>query len=89
MSIAAERKSQVVKDFQRDETDTGSPEVQIAILTERIATLSEHLKSHAHDHHNRRGLILMVGKRNRLLRYLQRTNSASYKDVIARLGLRK
>ncbi len=89
MSIAAERKSQVVKDFQRDEKDTGSPEVQIAILTERIATLSEHLKSHAHDHHNRRGLILMVGKRNRLLRYLQRTNSASYKDVIARLGLRK
>ena len=89
MALSAEQKAGIVAEYQTAEGDTGSPEVQIAILTERIATLSEHLKSHAHDHHNRRGLILMVGKRNRLLRYLQRTNSASYKDVIARLGLRK
>ena len=87
--IAADKKSELVKDFRRDDADTGSPEVQIAILTARIKEVSEHLQSHKHDHHSRRGLILMVGKRNRLLKYLARTNRERYLDTIKRLGLRK
>lgn len=89
MSIAAERKSEIISQFHRDEKDTGSPEVQIALLTERIQTLADHLKEHAKDNHSRRGLVLMVGKRNRLLRYLSRTDNAKYQAVIGKLGLRK
>lgn len=89
MSITAEKKSGVISDFKRHETDSGSPEVQIALLTTRIKEVAEHLKTHKQDNHSRRGLVLMVGKRNRLLRYLARTNRASYLETIQRLGLRK
>jgi small subunit ribosomal protein S15 len=76
-------------DFKRHESDCGSPEVQIASLTGRIQELNEHLKDHKHDNHSRRGLILMVGKRNRLLQYLARTNREAYQSTIKKLGLRK
>lgn len=89
MAIALERRKQVVRDYRTHETDTGSPEVQIAMLTEKINALSEHLKEHVKDHHSRRGLIAMVGRRNRLLRYLSQTDRESYQGVISRLGLRK
>ena len=75
--------------FRRHDTDCGSPEVQIADLTARIQELNEHLKVHAHDRHSRRGLIMMVGKRNRLLQYLARTNREAYQNTIQKLGLRK
>ena len=87
--IATETKSKIVEEFRRDEKDTGSPEVQIAILTRRIQEISEHLQSNALDNHSRRGLVMMVGKRNRLLRYLARTNRDAYLSTIKRLGLRK
>lgn len=89
MPIALERRKKIVTDFRTNDKDTGSPEVQIAMLTERITVLADHLKGHLKDHHSRRGLIQMVGKRNRLLAYLHRTNPESYQAVIARLGLRK
>jgi small subunit ribosomal protein S15 len=89
MPIAADRKQEVVSQYRRDETDSGSPEVQIALLTERIQGVAGHLKGHDQDHHSRRGLIMMVGKRNRLLRYLARRDPAKYTQVIGRLGLRK
>ena len=89
MAIALERRTKTIKDYAKHEGDTGSADVQIALLTERIAALSDHLKGHSKDHHSRRGLIMMVGKRNRLLRYLQRTDRERYQDVIGRLGLRK
>ena len=89
MTIAIERKSELIKDFNRQEGDTGSPEVQIALLTERIKVLQKHFKTHKKDHSSRRGLILMVGQRNRLLRYLSRTNQSNYQEVIKKLGLRK
>ncbi|MCL4743098.1 MAG: 30S ribosomal protein S15 [Phycisphaerales bacterium] len=89
MATAAETRRQIVSDFARAEGDTGSPEVQIALLTDRIKQVSEHLRSHRKDFHTRRGLIMMVGKRNRLLRYLARTNRDRYLDTIQRLGLRK
>ena len=76
-------------DFKRHDGDCGSPEVQIASLTVRIAELNEHLKKHNHDRHSRRGLIMMVGKRNRLLKYLSRTNRETYQATIKKLGLRK
>ncbi len=76
-------------DFKRHDTDCGSPEVQIAALTTRIVELTEHLKVHKHDRHSRRGLIMMVGKRNRLLKYLSRTNHEAYLETIQKLGLRK
>ena len=76
-------------DFKRHDTDCGSPEVQIAALTTRIVELTEHLKIHKHDRHSRRGLIMMVGKRNRLLKYLSRTNREAYQSTIQNLGLRK
>ncbi len=75
--------------FKRHDGDCGSPEVQIASLTVRIAELNEHLKTHKHDRHSRRGLIMMVGKRNRLLKYLSRTNRETYQATIKKLGLRK
>lgn len=89
MSIGTERRKQIVTDYRRHASDSGSPEVQVAMLTERIQSLSDHLKGHKADHHNRRGLVLMVGKRNRLLKYLSRTNHGSYQALIGRLGLRK
>lgn len=89
MTIAAERKTEVIGEHRRHESDDGSPEVQIAILTERIAAMSRHLQSHRKDFASRRGLVMMVGKRNRLLRYLARTKPDQYKALIAKLGLRK
>ena len=89
MSITAERKQELIKEHRRDKTDTGSPEVQIAILTSRIQTLTEHFKTHAKDNHSRRGLLMMVNKRRSLLDYLRREDATRYTDLIARLGLRK
>lgn len=89
MGIAAERRNQIKQDYCRHEKDSGSPEVQIAIMTERINNLAEHLGGHGKDNHSRRGLVLLVNKRNRLLRYLQRTDRERYQSVIGRLGLRK
>lgn len=89
MAIEAAVKQEVIGEHRRHEGDTGSPEVQIAVLTSRIKELSSHLREHKHDFHSRRGLILMVGKRNRLLRYLARTDNDAYKALIQKLGLRK
>ena len=89
MPLAAELKTQIVKDYKIHEKDTGSPEVQIALLTRRIDELTEHLKSHKKDHSSRRGLLKMVGKRNDLLKYLTREDRTRYQHVIKRLGLRK
>ena len=89
MSITAERKQEVIKEHARAKSDTGSPEVQIAILTSRIQTLTEHFKSHAKDNHSRRGLLMMVNKRRSLLDYLRRKDETRYTDIIAKLGLRK
>jgi small subunit ribosomal protein S15 len=89
MPLANDVKQDVIKKFARDENDTGSPEVQIALLTARIQQIATHLRVNKQDQHNRRGLVMMVGKRNRLLRYLKRTNEQSYRDTIKALGLRK
>jgi len=89
MSITAERKAQVIKDHARAKEDTGSPEVQIAILTSRIQTLTEHFKTHAKDNHSRRGLLMMVNNRRSLLDYLKKKDAARYTALIAKLGLRK
>lgn len=89
MSITPERKSELVKEFATGEYDTGSPEVQVAILSERIRNLTEHLKEHKKDFHSRRGLLMMVGQRRRLLDYLKRKNSPRYDTLIERLGLRR
>ena len=89
MSLATEKKTGVVTQFQRAANDTGSPEVQIALLTERINGLIEHLREHAHDHHSRRGLLKLVGRRRRLLAYLNGQDSDRYRALIARLGLRR
>jgi small subunit ribosomal protein S15 len=89
MSITLEQKKQVVKEYKIHEQDTGSPEVQIALLTKRIAQLTEHLKAHKKDHSSRRGLLKMVGRRNSLLKYLTREDRTRYQQVIGRLGLRK
>ena len=89
MSITAERKQEVTKEHARAKEDTGSPEVQIAILTSRIQTLTEHFKSHAKDNHSRRGLLMMVNKRRSLLDYLRKEDAQRYTDLIAKLGLRK
>ncbi len=82
-------KQQIIKDFQAHETDTGSPEVQIAILTDRISHLTEHLKVHKGDHHTRRGLMKLIGQRRRLLDYVQRGNVERYRELIGRLGIRR
>ena len=87
--ISEARKTDIIKDYQRDGKDTGSPEVQIAVLTARIAEVTEHLRTHRKDFASRRGLLQMVGRRNRLLRFLARTNRNSYQELIQRLGLRK
>ena len=89
MSITAEKKAELIKDHGRAEGDTGSPEVQVAILTSRIQTLTEHFKMHAKDNHSRRGLLMMVNKRRSLLDFLKREDASRYTDLIAKLGLRK
>lgn len=89
MTIAAEDRTRLVKEYRRHDKDAGSPEVQIAVLTARIGELTEHLRGNVKDHAGRRGLVMMVGKRNRLLRYLARTNRDAYQSTIKRLGLRK
>ena len=89
MSVTAERKQAIINDNARAKGDTGSPEVQVAILTERINNLTQHFKSHAKDNHSRRGLLMLVNKRRSLLDYLRKTDAARYTDLIAKLGLRK
>ncbi|HEY9567263.1 MAG TPA: 30S ribosomal protein S15 [Thalassobaculum sp.] len=89
MSITAERKTALIKEFAAKEGDTGSPEVQIALLSERINNLTGHMKSHKQDFHSRRGLLMLVGQRRRLLDYLKRKNEGRYTDVIGRLGIRR
>ena len=89
MSITAEKKQQLIKEHARAADDTGSPEVQVAILTERIVNLTEHFKTHAKDNHSRRGLLMLVNKRRSLLDYLKRKDVQRYSDLITKLGLRK
>lgn len=89
MSITAERKTALIKEHARSEGDTGSTEVQVAILSERIANLTEHFKSHAKDNHSRRGLLMLVNKRRSLLDYLKREDAGRYSELISKLGLRK
>ena len=89
MALDTASKSQIVSDFQRAQGDTGSPEVQVAILTERIVNLTEHFKGHHKDNHSRRGLLMMVNKRRSLLDYLKKKDAARYTALIAKLGLRK
>lgn len=87
--MTAEKKLQVIEDYKTHDGDTGSPEVQVALLTERITYLAEHFKSHTKDHHSRTGLLKMVGQRRKLLNYLKNTDVQRYRDLIGRLGLRK
>lgn len=89
MSITQERKQELIKEFAIKEGDTGSPEVQVAILSERIKNLTEHLKSHEKDFHSRRGLLIMVGQRRRLLDYVKDKDAARYESLVKRLGLRR
>jgi len=89
MSVTAERKQELVSKFGKAERDTGSAEVQIALMTERINDLTQHLREHSKDHHSRRGLLMLVGRRRRLLDYLQRSNLESYRSLVKELGLRK
>ena len=89
MSITAERKEALIKEHARGSEDTGSPEVQVAILTERITNLTQHFKSHAKDNHSRRGLLMLVNQRRSLLDYLRGKDAQRYTDLIAKLGLRK
>jgi small subunit ribosomal protein S15 len=89
MSITAERKTELVKEYATAEGDTGSPEVQVAILSERIKNLTEHLGEHKKDFHSRRGLLVMVGQRRSLLDYLKKKNASRYEQLISRLGLRR
>lgn len=89
MALAAAVKQEIMTEYATTEGDTGSPEVQVAMLTRRIKDLTEHLKEHKHDHHSRRGLLLLVGQRRRLLNYLSTTDIARYRSLIERLGLRR
>jgi small subunit ribosomal protein S15 len=89
MSVTAERKQEIVAKFGQGEGDTGTTEVQVALLTERINDLTEHLRAHGRDHHSRRGLLMLVGQRRRLLRYLQRKDIERYRALVAELGLRR
>jgi small subunit ribosomal protein S15 len=89
MSVTAERKQEIIQDNAQSSGDTGSPEVQVAILTERIVNLTEHFKTHAKDNHSRRGLLMLVNKRRSLLDYLKREDNQRYTQLIAKLGLRK
>ena len=89
MSIAIDRKQELIKEFAIKNDDTGSPDVQVAILTERIVNLTEHLKTHKKDFHSRRGLLMMVGQRRRLLDYVKNKEAARYENLVKRLGLRR
>jgi len=89
MSITAERKQELIKEFAVKKDDTGSPEVQVAILSERITNLTEHLKTHKKDFHSRRGLLMMVGQRRRLLDYVNKKEAKRYEELVKRLGLRR
>lgn len=89
MAITAAKKQSLISEYRRDEKDSGSPQVQVAILTERINSLTIHLRTRRHDFSSRRGLMMMVSKRTRLLRYLARTDRSAYQELIGRLGLRK
>ena len=89
MSITAERRTEVIAEYATAANDTGSPEVQVALLSERISNLTEHLKTHAKDFHSRRGLLMLVGQRRSLLDYLKRKNAARYQALIGRLNLRR
>jgi small subunit ribosomal protein S15 len=89
MALEAELKTKIMTEYATHEGDTGSPEVQVAVLTKRIADLTEHLKVHKHDHHSRRGLLLLNGRRRRLLNYLRKTDIQRYRSLIERLGLRR
>ena len=89
MSLTAEAKQEIVGKYGRDQTDTGSTEVQVALLTARINELTEHLREHRKDHHSRRGLLMLVGKRRRLLKYLQSSDIDRYRSLIQQLGLRR
>ena len=89
MSLDTATKKQIISEHGSAETDTGSPEVQVAMLSRRIADLTEHLKEHKHDHHSRRGLMLLVGQRRRLLNYVAKTDIERYRSLIERLGLRR
>ena len=89
MSITAERKQELIKEFAQKKGDTGSPEVQVAILSERITNLTEHLKTHKKDFHSRRGLLMMVGQRRRLLDYVKQKEVKRYEELVKRLGLRR
>ncbi len=89
MAMTVERKAELIRDYAREENDTGSPEVQIALLTERINYLTDHFRTHHKDHHSRRGLLKLVGRRRRLLKYLRVNHEDRYQTVIQRLGLRR
>jgi small subunit ribosomal protein S15 len=89
MALNAEKKAEIVKEYQQGDSDTGSPEVQVALLTANIEQLQGHFQSHNHDHHSRRGLIRMVNQRRKLLDYLKRKDTSRYTDLIKRLGLRR
>lgn len=89
MAMSAEQKAAIIGDFRQAEGDTGSPEVQVALLSHQISHLTEHFKEHIHDHHSRRGLLKMVNQRRNLLDYLKSRNQQRYKDLIAKLGLRR
>jgi small subunit ribosomal protein S15 len=89
MSITAERRTELVSEYKTGEADTGSPEVQVALLSERISNLTEHLKTHSKDFHSRRGLLMLVGRRRRLLDYLSKKDHDRYQTLIGRLGLRR
>jgi small subunit ribosomal protein S15 len=89
MTLTVEEKSELVRRFGRDENDTGATEVQIALLTQRINHLTDHLRTHKHDHHSRRGLLMLVGQRRRFLNYLQRKDLEGYRSLIRELGLRR
>ena len=89
MSLATGRKAEIIKSYATTKSDTGSPEVQVAILSERINTLTEHFKTHVKDNHSRRGLLKMVSQRRQLLDYLKRTNEGRYKTIIEKLGIRR
>jgi small subunit ribosomal protein S15 len=89
MALLKDEKSKIISEHARSDGDSGSPEVQVAVLSRRIADLTEHLKTHPKDHHSRRGLLVMVGRRRRLLEYLRREDVQRYRDLIAKLGLRR
>ena len=89
MALSTEQKKSILADYGTHTTDTGSPEAQVALLTKRIVQLTEHLKFHKHDHHSRRGLLLLVGRRRRLLKYVASVDVARYRSLIERLGLRR